>query len=137
MTNRLTCSVSSALFFAALRFGLLRAQRVAPAVPEMRVRPAEAAFDEETWLFGESRPAFAAETFLLDQAMSRAAGSLAVLRGVLSRLSRHAIALAAEPDFAPSLPGAMWPEEDADLFDAVPSFMPRAAENERGEISVY
>ncbi len=137
MTNRLSDLVSSAALYAAFRFGLLRVRRIAPAVLDIRARPQEDAFDEESWLFGETRPAFAAETFQLDQAMSRAAGSLASLRSVLSRLSKHAMVLSAEA--APEMPLqiAQWPQEDSELFDEVPGFFPRAAQSDHGAVTVY
>jgi hypothetical protein len=137
MTNRLSDLVSSAALYAAFRFGLLRVRRIAPAAPDIRVRPQVDALDEDTWLFGETRPAFAAETFQLDQAMSRAAGSLASLRSVLSRLSKHALVLSAET--SPSMPVDMayWPQEDADLFDEAPGFFPHAAQIDQGARTVY
>jgi hypothetical protein len=99
-------------------------------LPEARTRSFET---DDMWLFDAAPSAFSAETYQLSQAMSRTAGALSHLRGILAQMNRHALVPAAQAAFdAP----VGWTADDADLFEDIPEFFPRASQIQNGSLSL-
>jgi hypothetical protein len=95
-------------------------------LPEARTRGLDG---EDTWLFESASTTFSAETYQLSQAMSRTSGALTHLRGILAQMSRYALVPAASTAFDAPMG---WTQEDADLFEDIPQFFPRASQSQNG-----
>ncbi len=153
MTNRLIYSLRCLFVLAAFSARRVCPQSAVFAPPEPRFRPLHEASHDDDWLFEAGGQTFSAEVFQLQQAMSRTTGALTQLRGLLSQIARHApppVATALprfafQPDQAAdvrfdaerlTIEIGGWPDDDADLFEDVPNFFPRAARNQAGSVTI-